>query len=232
MPVREGTRSTFIKYAMRNSWDFALASVAAALRLESGVARDVRIVLGGVAPVPWRSAAAERDVEGGRLDGGDDRVSGTRGNCGRSSARAQRIQGRAGEDARAQRADGARPMIRALRRWFARTEVRLEPRATRAGSRICGRLQSCWSSSAPALPRIRRSPPGSRSIAHGCPRSARTSCSSRSCVARKAGAELRSVSSVRLQADQPGPAKAGHYVRTHCVATIRRFVGGASCGGL
>ena len=36
VPVRPGTRSTFIKYAMRNSWDFALASVGAALRVESG----------------------------------------------------------------------------------------------------------------------------------------------------------------------------------------------------
>ncbi len=67
VPVREGTRSIFIKHAMRNSWDFALASVAAALRLESGVVRDVRVVLGGVAPVPWRSAAAEQAVDGERL---------------------------------------------------------------------------------------------------------------------------------------------------------------------
>ena len=68
VPVRSGTRSTFIKYAMRNSWDFAIASVAAALRVEGGVARDVRIVLGGVAPIPWRSDDAEREVEGRSLD--------------------------------------------------------------------------------------------------------------------------------------------------------------------
>jgi len=67
VPVRPGTRSTFIKYAMRNAWDFAIASVAAALRLEAGVVRDARIVLGGVAPVPWRSVPAERTVEGDRL---------------------------------------------------------------------------------------------------------------------------------------------------------------------
>ena len=68
VPVRSGTRSTFIKYAMRNSWDFALASVAAALRVDGGVARDVRVVLGGVAPIPWRSADAERELEGRALD--------------------------------------------------------------------------------------------------------------------------------------------------------------------
>ena len=68
VPVRAGTRSTFIKYAMRNAWDFAIASVAAAVRIDSGAARDVRIVLGGVAPTPWRSDAAEQEVEGRPLD--------------------------------------------------------------------------------------------------------------------------------------------------------------------
>jgi len=68
VPVRPGVRSTFIKYAMRNSWDFALASVAAALRIDGGVTRDVRIVLGGVAPTPWRSVDAERELEGKALD--------------------------------------------------------------------------------------------------------------------------------------------------------------------
>lgn len=67
VPVRAGTRSTFIKYAMRNSWDFAIASVGAALRVEAGIVRDARIVLGGVAPVPWRAMAAERTIEGNPL---------------------------------------------------------------------------------------------------------------------------------------------------------------------
>jgi len=68
VPVRAGTRSTFIKFAMRNAWDFALASIAAALRVENGIARDVRIVLGGVAPIPWRCVAAEQEVQGKPLD--------------------------------------------------------------------------------------------------------------------------------------------------------------------
>ena len=68
VPVRAGTRSTFIKYAMRNSWDFALASIAVALRMDGGAARNVRVVLGGVAPIPWRSADAERELEGKALD--------------------------------------------------------------------------------------------------------------------------------------------------------------------
>jgi len=68
IPVDDGTRSTFVKYAMRSSWDFALASAAVALRIENGLARNVRIVLGGVAPTPWRSEPAEREVEGRPLD--------------------------------------------------------------------------------------------------------------------------------------------------------------------
>jgi xanthine dehydrogenase YagS FAD-binding subunit len=65
--VRARQRSTFIKYAMRNGWDFALASVAVALRVEHDLCREVRIVLGGVAPVPWRSLSAEQALEGNSL---------------------------------------------------------------------------------------------------------------------------------------------------------------------
>jgi xanthine dehydrogenase YagS FAD-binding subunit len=68
VPVRPGMRSTFVKYAMRNSWDFALASVGAALRIDGGMARDVRVVLGGVAPIPWRNVDSERELEGKALD--------------------------------------------------------------------------------------------------------------------------------------------------------------------
>jgi xanthine dehydrogenase YagS FAD-binding subunit len=64
IPRRANQRSTFIKYAMRQSWDFALASVAVAFKTEAGRCRDCRIVLGGIAPTPWRSFTAEQEVEG------------------------------------------------------------------------------------------------------------------------------------------------------------------------
>jgi len=67
IPVRAGQRSTFIKYAMREAWDFAAASVAVAFRAEGGVCRDARIVLGAVAAVPWRSLPAEEAIEGRAL---------------------------------------------------------------------------------------------------------------------------------------------------------------------
>lgn len=64
---RQGHRSVFIKNAARNAWDFARASVAVALDLNGGSARNVRIVLGGVAATPWRSCPAEAEIEGAAL---------------------------------------------------------------------------------------------------------------------------------------------------------------------
>lgn len=61
-------RGTFLKAMDRKAWSFALVSVAAAARVREGKAHDVRIVLGGVAPVPWRVPAAEKQLEGGGLD--------------------------------------------------------------------------------------------------------------------------------------------------------------------
>jgi xanthine dehydrogenase YagS FAD-binding subunit len=61
-------RGTFLKAMDRKAWSFALVSVAAAARVRDGKAHDVRIVLGGVAPVPWRVPAAEKQLEGRGLD--------------------------------------------------------------------------------------------------------------------------------------------------------------------
>ena len=60
-------RSAFRKAAMRESWDFALASVAVCLEMEGEVCREARVVLGAVAPVPWRATQAEAVLRGGRL---------------------------------------------------------------------------------------------------------------------------------------------------------------------
>jgi len=61
-------RSTYLKFKERESLDFALASVAAALRLSGKTVRDARIVLGGVAPIPWRVPAAEKFLVRKTLD--------------------------------------------------------------------------------------------------------------------------------------------------------------------
>src|SRR5207244_2310518 len=47
-------RGTYLKAMDRKAWSFALVSVAAAAKFERGVARDVRLIMGGVALVPWR----------------------------------------------------------------------------------------------------------------------------------------------------------------------------------
>jgi xanthine dehydrogenase YagS FAD-binding subunit len=67
VPLRGKRRSTFIKYAMRKSWDFALASVAVSAVIEDGIARDCRVVYGGVAAIPWRSRPVEAVIEGASL---------------------------------------------------------------------------------------------------------------------------------------------------------------------
>ena len=63
-----GVRGLFVKFREKESFDFALASVALSLRIEAGVCRWARVVLGGVAPVPWRSEAAERAITGSSID--------------------------------------------------------------------------------------------------------------------------------------------------------------------
>lgn len=50
---------TYLKLRDRQSYAFALVSVAVALRLEGGVVRDARLALGGVAHKPWRNREAE-----------------------------------------------------------------------------------------------------------------------------------------------------------------------------
>jgi xanthine dehydrogenase YagS FAD-binding subunit len=57
--------STYRKVRDRASYAFALISVAAALEVEDGVVKDVRIALGGVAHKPWRALKAEAALKGG-----------------------------------------------------------------------------------------------------------------------------------------------------------------------
>lgn len=59
-----GTRSVYLKAMDRKVWAFALASVAATLTLEDGQITAARLVLGGVAPIPWRAREAEAALAG------------------------------------------------------------------------------------------------------------------------------------------------------------------------
>jgi xanthine dehydrogenase YagS FAD-binding subunit len=57
-------RSLYLKVRDRESYEFALVSVAAALRVENGVIAEARVALGGVATKPWRARRAERLLVG------------------------------------------------------------------------------------------------------------------------------------------------------------------------
>jgi len=61
-------RSTYLKFKERESMDFALASVAAAVQLGANKSiSQARVVLGGVAPIPWRAPQAEQFLAGKTL---------------------------------------------------------------------------------------------------------------------------------------------------------------------
>jgi xanthine dehydrogenase YagS FAD-binding subunit len=69
VPARRfARRSAYVKLRDRASYEFALASAAAALDLDDGIVRDVRIALGGVATKPWRATEAEDVLRGNTLD--------------------------------------------------------------------------------------------------------------------------------------------------------------------
>jgi xanthine dehydrogenase YagS FAD-binding subunit len=57
-------RTTFLKIRDRASFEFAVASVAVALRVEAGTIVEARLAAGGVAAMPWRLTASERALIG------------------------------------------------------------------------------------------------------------------------------------------------------------------------
>ncbi len=64
---RPGTRSTYHKVLDREAWTHAVVSAAVVLVIEKDICKSARIVLGGVAPIPWRVAAAETLLVGKRI---------------------------------------------------------------------------------------------------------------------------------------------------------------------
>ena len=64
---RAGERSAYHKVLDREAWTHAVVSAAVVLDMERDVCRSARIVLGGVAPIPWRVPEAERVLAGQRV---------------------------------------------------------------------------------------------------------------------------------------------------------------------
>lgn len=63
-----GARFYFEKVADRNTWDFALVNVAAALKVNGGIIEDARVACGGVQCVPRRLKVVEDVVRGSAQD--------------------------------------------------------------------------------------------------------------------------------------------------------------------
>jgi len=60
----EGWKTAIYEVREKQALDWPLAAAAVALRLDGGTVREARIVLGHVAPVPWRAPEAERAIAG------------------------------------------------------------------------------------------------------------------------------------------------------------------------
>ena len=64
---KAGTRSSYHKVMDREAWTHAVVSVAVVMEMEKDICRAARIVLGGVAPIPWRVPDAERLLVGQKV---------------------------------------------------------------------------------------------------------------------------------------------------------------------
>jgi len=57
---KPGTRSVYLKFREKDSMDWAISAVAAVATTQGPTIRDLRLVLGGVAPKPWRASDADK----------------------------------------------------------------------------------------------------------------------------------------------------------------------------
>lgn len=62
--LASGTKMAWVKLKDRQVYDFAVVSVAVVADIQGGVWNSGRIVLGGVAPVPWRATIVEDALAG------------------------------------------------------------------------------------------------------------------------------------------------------------------------
>jgi len=61
---KPGQKAAYVKLKERATWDFALVSAAVAGVVEGGAFKEISVVMGGVAPVPWRLKKAEDALRG------------------------------------------------------------------------------------------------------------------------------------------------------------------------
>jgi xanthine dehydrogenase YagS FAD-binding subunit len=66
-PAHPGRRSTYNKVLDREAWTHAIVSAAVVLDMDKEICQRARLVLGGVAPIPWRLPNVERLLTGQRI---------------------------------------------------------------------------------------------------------------------------------------------------------------------
>ncbi len=62
-----GARGRYHKVLDREAWTHAVVSAAVVLKMDGEVCRSARVVLGGVAPIPWRLPEVEKLLTGQRI---------------------------------------------------------------------------------------------------------------------------------------------------------------------
>jgi xanthine dehydrogenase YagS FAD-binding subunit len=67
VPASPRTRGTYHKVLDREAWTHAVVSAAIVLDMNGEVCQRARVVLGGVAPIPWRLQAVEALLSGQRI---------------------------------------------------------------------------------------------------------------------------------------------------------------------
>lgn len=65
---KAGNKGFYHKVRERLAWDHAIVTVATTVESSGNVVRAARVVMGGVAPIPWRAGKAEEFLRGKRLD--------------------------------------------------------------------------------------------------------------------------------------------------------------------
>jgi xanthine dehydrogenase YagS FAD-binding subunit len=65
--AKNNTRSTYTKIMDREAWTHSVVSVAAVMEMDGQVCKSARVVLGGVAPIPWRVPKVEALLTGKRI---------------------------------------------------------------------------------------------------------------------------------------------------------------------
>ena len=61
---KPGQKAAYVKLKERGTWDFALVSAAVSGVVKDGVIAEISVVMGGVAPIPWRLRKAEDALRG------------------------------------------------------------------------------------------------------------------------------------------------------------------------